>query len=303
MGLAIGPLLRSVLAAGALAASASAQPDTLEVRQTGSWRPFWVPAVAPARWTAADPNVRGAVRWAQDSGGIRQGALDLRTHERGRMVRVIVVEMDPARVSLSLHARVGDGELLPWRVGDAPAGARVAFNAGQFTDDGPWGWVVHHGREQQPVARGPLSMALVVDSSGGVHLVSPPEIPQVRGVREALQTYPALLVGDGEVPPEVRGAIPGLDTGHRDTRLAVGLTRDGRLLLVLTRLVILGATLGPTPLGLTVAETAALLGALGAKRAVMLDGGLSSQLMVRHASGHATTWQGLRAVPLGVVVR
>jgi hypothetical protein len=46
---------------------------------------------------------------------------------------------------------------------------------------------------------------------------------------------------------------------------------------------------------------AAVMGALGARRAVLLDGGLSAQLLVRDAAGDVRRWPGLRQVPLGLV--
>jgi hypothetical protein len=45
---------------------------------------------------------------------------------------------------------------------------------------------------------------------------------------------------------------------------------------------------------------AALMGALGCYRAVMLDGGLSSQLLLRDAAGLMELWPGLRRVPLAL---
>jgi hypothetical protein len=43
--------------------------------------------------------------------------------------------------------------------------------------------------------------------------------------------------------------------------------------------------------------------AFGARDAVMLDGGISAQLMVRDAHGEAHRWPGIRAVPLAVIGR
>jgi len=48
-------------------------------------------------------------------------------------------------------------------------------------------------------------------------------------------------------------------------------------------------------------ETAALMGALGCRRAVLLDGGISGQLLVRGRGAEAQTWRGLRKVPLGLI--
>ncbi len=63
----------------------------------------------------------------------------------------------------------------------------------------------------------------------------------------------------------------------------------------------LGGALDVIPFGLTVPEMAAVMGALGARRAVLLDGGISGQLMVREG-GRARRWEGLRDVPLGMIV-
>jgi hypothetical protein len=43
------------------------------------------------------------------------------------------------------------------------------------------------------------------------------------------------------------------------------------------------------------------MGALGARKAVALDGGLSAQLLVRE-QGRAHTWAGMRRVPLGLEI-
>ncbi len=55
------------------------------------------------------------------------------------------------------------------------------------------------------------------------------------------------------------------------------------------------------PFGLTLAETAHLLQEQGCRRAVALDGGISSQLLVREADGRERAWRGWRKVPLGLV--
>jgi exopolysaccharide biosynthesis protein len=96
-----------------------------------------------------------------------------------------------------------------------------------------------------------------------------------------------------------------VDVAHRDARLALGVDRDGRVLLALTRFAGLAGALDALPFGPTVPEMAALMGALGARRAVLLDGGISGQLLVRERGGRVPrvrAWRGLRAVPLGLVV-
>jgi exopolysaccharide biosynthesis protein len=168
--------------------------------------------------------------------------------------------------------------------------------------------------ERQPPRRGPLAPAVVVERDGRVRNVPPDAIDAERAsgrVAQAFQSYPTLLAGDGAVPAPVR--LPtqtpirtdkgGVDLTHRDSRLAIGALRDGRVLIVMTRFEGLGGTLDNLPFGLTTPEMAALMGALGCRQAVLLDGGISSQLAVREAGGELRTWTGMRYVPLGLVAR
>src|SRR5690606_3824784 len=122
-----------------------------------------------------------------------------------------------------------------------------------------------------------------------------------RGVAFGFQSYPTLLAGRGEVPAALRAARNGIDVEPRDARLAIGSTPDGQLLVALTRFDAVGSALDFIPLGLTTPEMAAVMGALGASDAVMLDGGISSQLLIRDPAVERR-WAGLRAVPLALVV-
>jgi hypothetical protein len=69
----------------------------------------------------------------------------------------------------------------------------------------------------------------------------------------------------------------------------------------MTRFEGLGGALDNLPFGLTTPEMAALMGALGCRQAVLLDGGISSQLMVQDREGERQVWRGMRYVPLGLV--
>ena len=203
------------------------------------------------------------------------------------------------------HRTPNSGRAGPWTVERAPATAALAVNAGQFASGGePWGWVVHERREIRPPGYGPLAPAVVVDSTGALRLVPFDSIAAVRrsGVAvEAFQSYPAILDGDGTVPAALADTGRGVDLAHRDSRLVIGETRDGRVILLITRFEALGGALDALPFGLTVPESAALVGALGARRAVMLDGGLSGQLLLRDVDGTPHAWRGLRRVALGLV--
>lgn len=148
-------------------------------------------------------------------------------------------------------------------------------------------------------------MAVALTNDGSLRFVSPESLPLFRAAgeaRNAFQSYPALLTGDGHVPVQLRIRNRLVDLDHRDARLAICELTDGRVLVALTRFDNLGRVFGSLPVGLTLEELVAVMGALGCRRAVSLDGGLSAQLLVRPMIGPALRWAGNRSVPLGIEV-
>jgi exopolysaccharide biosynthesis protein len=214
---------------------------------------------------------------------------------------VIVARLDPELLQLSL-VKPADGPVYAgrWDIGEVPDSAVFAINAGQFTA-GPWGWLVQDGVERQRPGTGPLAPAVVVDTTGAVRLVPPDSLAAVRAsTRLAFQSYPTLLQADGDIPAPLRSDGLGVNRRHRDARLALGETREGRILVAMTRFEGLGGALANMPLGLTTPEMAAVMGALGAKRAVLLDGGISSQMLIRDGDTKRE-WPGWRRVALGLI--
>jgi exopolysaccharide biosynthesis protein len=215
----------------------------------------------------------------------------------------VVARLDPRRVELSLAPAFTEDRR--WTVADAGLDAVLALDAGQFRGSLPWGWVVSGGRELLKPQYAPLAGAVVLDSSGGVRIVPPDEVAAAHarsGVREAFQSYPMLLE-DGVVPAPLSEPGRGVEVQHRDARLAMGTLDDGRIVVALTRFDALGESMGRIPFGLTSQEMAAVMGALGCRQALLLDGGLSGQLMVRDGEGAARSWPGTRGVPLGLIGR
>jgi hypothetical protein len=282
--------------------------SSLAVSAAGEWHPWWRSDSAPARWPGPLDVVAGAVEWRSAAAGVEWGELRLSGSGEAWRVRVILVRLDPRLVRFQLDSGFENGLLrAAWTIDKVPEEALVAFNAGQFAGSMPWGWVVLGGREFLPPGRGPLSTAITIDTAGVPHWSPPDSIPSLRrtrGVVAAFQSYPTLLEGDGEVPLALRpdSHVAGVSLDHGDSRLAIGALRDGRVLVALTRFDGLNGALDAIPLGLTTPQTAALMGALGCSRAVMLDGGISSQLLVRDSVGSVQRWPGIRRVPLGLVV-
>ena len=243
------------------------------------------------------------VAWRPGTAGIEYGELQVTGAGEAWRTRIVVARLDPRRVSLSLEPAFADEER--WTIADAATPAALAVNAGQFRGSLPWGWVVTGGRQLLSPQYAPLAGAVVVDRSGGVRIVPPGGVAdeQRRGaVREAFQSYPMLL-HEGAVPAPLLASGRGVDLGHRDARLALGTLADGRLVIALTRFDALGGALGRVPFGLTSPEMAAVMGALGCREALLLDGGISGQLLLRDAGGGTRVWSGIRRVPLGLVGR
>lgn len=258
----------------------------------------------PGRWTTLalegrPPALASQIAWQAVAPGVERAEVAL-GESRGWRGRAILARLDPARVRVTLaRSTRRHGLEGAWTVDSLSAGALLGLNAGQFDGGRAWGWLVVDGLELQPPGRGPLSMALVVDRAGGARLVPWGQIPRIRfdgQVAWAFQSYPVLLQ-DGAVPEALLAPGRGVDLEHRDLRLAMGVDADGRLLLALTRYAdVAGVSL---PFGPNVPEMAALMRALGAEDAVMLDGGLSAQMALRHRS-EVHRWRGGRRVPLAL---
>ena len=278
--------------------------SVLAVRDgAGTFRDFWSAASSPVSWRRAPLAERMA--WRPAANGVQWGELELRGTGEAWRTLLVVARMDPARVRFSLDTAFTPAREAAWTLARAPKGAVLAVNAGQFEATMPWGWVVLEGRHWLPPQHGPLSAALMQDSSGTLRWVRGEDVAHVaaaaRGVRWAFQSYPAILAGD-TVPLPLRRAGLGIDVAHRDARAGICVMHDGQLLVALTRFAGAGRALHFIPFGLTVPEMAAVFGALGCQDAMLLDGGISARLLVRDNHGTEHKWEGLRNVPLGLVV-
>jgi Phosphodiester glycosidase len=299
----------SAAVAGAAIGGAGAEPDaggsgaSLAVRAGGRWVTWWREDAAPVRWEERDATLADRVEWHRGARGVEWGELQLRGASEVWRTRLVLVRMDPRQVELALDPAFTEDR--HWTVDDAGDEAAVAFAAGQFRETLPWGWVRTGGREILAPQYAPLAGAVVVDSAGAVRVVAPDSVAAEHrrgGAREAFQSYPMLLQ-DGAVPAPLRQSGLGVNVGHRDARLALCTLEDGRVVVALTRFDALGETLGRIPFGLTSGEMAAVMGGLGCRQALLLDGGISGQLRLADADGSVRRWPGTRSVPLGLVGR
>lgn len=274
----------------------------LATRVDGRWVTWWTAAEAPDVWPTPLPALVEGIAWHRGAAGIEWGELALAGSGEAWRTVVVVARIDPARVRFRLDTAFAPPLRPDWSLDRAPPSAVFAVNAGQFIDALPWGWVVVGGHQVFPHGRGPLAVAVFEDSLGLIHWLSADSVRRAppAHVAWAFESYPELLRND-TVPWPLRAKGRGVDVGHRDARLALGRLPDGRLLLVLTRFHMFGGTFGMIPFGPTVPEMAALMGGLGCRQAVLLDGGISAQMLVRDSLGAAHEWRGVRKVPLALL--
>jgi len=300
IGLALG---RAALLAACVAAADGGRPlppSALAVSVNGVWREWWRSERASARYADGALALAPLVQWRAGADGTSWSELELSGTGEAWRTRLVIVRIDPRVVRLALDTAFADGSAA-WTLDRARPDAVVAVNAGQFVQTLPWGWVMLDGVQYLRPSVAPLVSTLTVAASGRVQLTHG-RIPDSTGVRWAFQSYPTLLDA-GVVPAPLRAADCGVDVAHRDARLALGLDGEGRLLIALTRFDAMGSVLGRVPFGLTTPEMAAVMGALGASDAVLLDGGISAQLLVRDGHGVSHRWPGVRKVPLALIAR
>ncbi len=277
--------------------------STLALRHGSGWRVWWRSDRAPTHWMDSATVLARAITWHAAGAGLEWGDVLLAGSGEAWRTRLVVARVDPRRFRVRLDTAFSRDGSAAWRLDRAPPDAAVALNAGQFLQSMPWGWVVLDGHQFLSRGKGPLTTAVVVDSDGVFHWIhGDTRVPAGIAVAFAFQSYPTLLRG-GDVPADLQAAGGMLDVAHRDARLALGALPDGRIVVAMTRFDAFGSGLGFVPFGLTTPEMAAVMGALGARDAVMLDGGISAQLLLRSgAPGGEQRWPGLRSVPLAMVL-
>jgi hypothetical protein len=270
----------------------------LTVREGAMWREWWNSARAPTRYDASLAVLAHRVRWRAGAHGVEWAELELSGNGEAWRTRLVLARVDPRKVRLRLDTAFSGGSAA-WNLERAGTQTVVALNAGQFIQSLPWGGVVLDGHRFLAPSVAPLVTTVTVSADGAVQFTHA-TVPDSAGVRWAFQSYPTLLAAR-TVPEPLRTAGCGVDVAHRDARLALGVDPGGRLLIAMTRFDALNGALDRVPFGLTTPEMAAVMGAVGATDAVLLDGGISAQLLVRDAAGTAHTWPGVRKVPLALV--
>jgi exopolysaccharide biosynthesis protein len=299
-------LLAVLLLAGTSAPDGPLPSSSLRVRDGDRWATWWRSDQAPEKWIGNAALAR-RIRWRSAQPGVAWGELSLAGDGEAWRTQLLVARLDPKLLRLELDTGFTNqrAALSVERIArDAAKHAVFGVNAGQFSQALPWGWVVLDGRQFLPPAHGPLASTVILDSLGSILILHGDSIAPTRrrSAKWAFQSYPTLMM-NGRVPTALQASDRGVDVGHRDARLAIGRFEDGEIVVAMTRFAAFGGTLQRLPFGLTTPEMAAVMGALDARDAVMLDGGISAQMMIRERLGRPRVWAGLRAVPLALIAR
>lgn len=246
------------------------QEGQLLYKSNGTWNPFDGAAIRRLTWTRDDAFLADAVKWEQIDYGIEFGEVYLRRASNPLPIKLIVLLINPSdyefKMLLDEHNINTRKTAKQWA---DVSGALIAVNGGFFTDNGPLGLVIHNGEILNESAQGYPGHFILTRLLRRPHIVvSSAFIPL--GVLEGFQSFPAIM-SDGKIYWHLHQPTYHLNISAIDRRSAIAITHDGRVMIAVT---------DPPVMGLSYAELSLVLAALGARDALGLDGGGSTQLLI-----------------------
>jgi hypothetical protein len=217
-------------------------------------------------WGAADAVMRPT--WTPIAPGLDVGRLSFLRPPDPRSHDVVLVRVTSANWRVRVWGR---DDWAPASVATLAreAGLVLAINGPYFASDGPLGLVVSDGviRNRQGTTR---AAHFLVDAPGQTPRIVNERRAQVGRVDQGFQGFPSIMTA-GRTYAYMRTGGAGFPIDAVDRRSAGCIDRDQRLLLLVTD----GWTTG-----LSFAELATVLGALGCVDAMAFDGGASTALHV-----------------------
>lgn len=230
----------------------------------GGWRTVATADARRRHWGPADGFLAPAWRPAAD--GLDVAELDLRRRPSPQTIAVVLVRVDPGAWRFRVYGAEDWAERSVAELA-TEAGLAVAVNAAYFSEEGPLGLVVSDGRRRRrPVAH--RAAHFLVDGPDAPPRIVNQKRARVDGVLEGFQGFPAIMT-DGRTFGYMRDGGRGFDVLAVDRRTAACVTRDGRVILLVT---------DSLTNGLTFDELATVLGGLDCDDAMGLDGGSSTGL-------------------------
>ncbi len=252
--------------------------------ETGTWTPFSERQLNKRTWRVEQDFLVPHVTYRTLAEGIQLGTLEVK-HENGAAYDIVFLEIDPAYTEMRVLTNDDDVREMAY-VKDmvATQGALAGINAGFFDADGALGLVMQAGQVRRPANASPGYF--VVDR--GRPSIRIQRNLSLNGFEEGIQCSPVLM-RDGQVYEYIS---EGQNTSEVARRSAVAVTHQNKILLLAT-----DVQLG----GLTIQQLTTVLAALGARHALALDGGASTQLFGAH-DGYEKDVPGWDPVPVALGV-
>lgn len=225
------------------------------------------------------PAAEASDLWTELGPGIR--FLDRRTTVPTH-VHAIVVDRRASAASVAVTPYEERWATVSEHAARLPAGRVVAVTNGGFwtTFQTPLGITAGGGLVWPSSAPDPLASTFWVDREGAPHISGPETVWDEEGLSEIAEAVGGrpMLVADGEVALAELDPFP--TANDRAPRTAIGIGHGGRTLVLV---VVDGRQ--PASRGMTLYELSRLMIELGAERALNLDGGGCSEMVVPRLGG------------------
>lgn len=233
--------------------------------KAGTWTPFTVKELTRQTWRTGQAFLVPHVDFQPVAEGLRLGRLRVK-HENGTPYDVLFLEIDPARVRMRVLVNDAAARQTAY-VKDMVVAqdALAGINAGFFDANGALGLVLHAGKKLRQANASP-GYFVVKDGQASIRIQ---RNLRLSGFEEGIQCSPVLM-HNGQV---YRYVSEGKNSSEVARRSAVAVTHENKILLLATDVQLAG---------LTIQQLATVLAALGARHALALDGGASTQLYVAH---------------------
>jgi hypothetical protein len=233
-------------------------------------------------WVDVDPHLEQHRFWAPDEAfllrslemrevqpGLELGLVELRREPNPQLIGLTVVRVDPRQWRFRLLADPGFERRTVTEVAAEHPDAGLLVNASYFSEDGPVGLLVQDGRTRVPQGSA-WAAHFLVEAGQNPRIVNEKETPLAEDLVQGFQGFPAIM-SSGVTFSYMRYGGRGFPVNELARRTAVCVDWNHMVWLVVTDTV---------TNGLTLSETATVLGGLGCRDAMGFDGGGSTQLHV-----------------------
>ncbi len=254
-------------------------------------------------WAAVDPHLEQHRFWSPEDSfllphvtleelepGLSHGLVELRRDPNPQVVPLVLVRVDPELWRFRLLATKDFQRRTVQDVAVQHPAVTLLVNASYFSEEGPVGLLVQDGRRRS--RQGSVWAAhFLVEAGQRPRIVNRKEAPLDEDLVQGFQGFPAIM-SEGETFAYMRYGGRGFPVHELARRTAVCTDAEDLVWIVVT---------DTLTNGLTLSETATVLGGLGCQDAMGFDGGASSQLHLE-AGGHIISIDGLEGVPVAMAL-